>query len=81
MIVALGLFTLRDLRLFPNAFLKPIPVLLVVLSVALLWEVFELVIGVPIIGNYAIDTSIDVCMGLGGGVIGFIIGNSLRHLR
>ncbi len=81
MIVALGLFTLRDLRLFPNTWLRAPVVLAFVLSIALIWEVYELIIGVPIIGDYAIDTSIDVTIGLLGGAVGYFIGNSLRHLR
>jgi hypothetical protein len=80
-IVALGLYTLRDLRLFPNTLLKPVPVLCLVLVAALLWEAYELLIGIPIESDYIFDTVIDICMGLFGGVLGFIIGHNLRHLR
>jgi hypothetical protein len=80
-IVALGLFTLRDLRLFPNTWIWFVPVLAFVFFVALLWEAYELIIGVPIVGDYTLDTSIDVVVGLLGGVLGYFIGNSLRHLR
>jgi hypothetical protein len=80
-VVALGFFALRDLRIFPNAWLKPVPVLALVLGVALLWELFELVAGIPNAGDYAIDTSIDVTVGVLGGFVGYIIGNSLRNLR
>lgn len=80
-VVALGFFTLRDLGLFPNKFLKPVSILLLVLGVALIWEVFERVVGIPSIGDYVIDTSIDVAMGLLGAYVGYIIGNNLRNLR
>lgn len=81
MIVALGIFTLRDLRIIPNSWLRPLPVLCMVLFVALAWEVFELVAGIPIEENYSVDTAIDVLVGMLGGYIGYIIGNSLRNLR
>lgn len=80
-VVSLGLFTLRDLRIFPNKLLKPIPVLLLVVVVALIWEGYEVLIGIPILADYPIDTAIDIAMGLLGGYAGYIIGNSLRNLR
>ena len=81
MIVALGFFALRDLRLFPNTLLKFFPVLFLVLLVALAWEAYEFLIDMPEIGNYYVDTGIDLCMGLLGGAIGFVVGNNLRNLR
>lgn len=80
-VVALGFFALRDLRVFPNAWLKPLSVTALVLCTALLWELFEQVAGIPNPGNYMIDTAIDVTVGVIGGFVGYIIGNSLRNLR
>ncbi len=81
MIVSLGFFALRDLRLFPNQWLTPIPVMTLVLVIALSWEVYEHVIGILVEGNYVLDTFIDIAMGLLGGFIGYVIGNSLRKLH
>lgn len=80
-VVALGLYTLRDLRLFPDKFLTIVPVVLLVLCVALMWEVFEFFTGIPIAGDYFIDTAIDILMGLAGGVLGYFVGNSIRSLH
>jgi len=80
-VVALGLFALRDLRVFPNTWLRLIPVTALVICIALIWEGFELVAGIPNAGNYVTDTLIDVAVGVFGGVLGYFIGNSLRNLR
>ncbi len=79
-IVALGLFTLRDLRIIPNSFLKLVPVLAFVFFVALVWEGYELLIGIPIESDYVIDTVTDLAMGLLGAIVGYIIGIKLRIL-
>lgn len=79
--ISLGLFTLRDIHLFPNSQLKPFPVLLISLLVALLWEGFEWFIGVPLLSDYMLDAGIDITLGLCGGYIGYLVGNSLRNLR
>lgn len=80
-IVSLGLFTLRDLHIFPNRLLKLLPVLSIVVLIALVWEGFELIIGTEMLSDYFVDTITDLCMGLLGGYIGFHVGNSLRNLR
>lgn len=83
-VVTLGLFTLRDLHLFPNKFLKFMPVLACVLSIALVWEVWEYLSNLTdtsILKDYIIDTVTDLCMGLTGGALGYFIGNNLRNLR
>jgi hypothetical protein len=81
MVVALGIFTIYDFRPnLPMRLLLPIPVLLLVILVALAWEVFELMIGIPIEANYGIDTAIDLIVGILGGVIGYILGYSFSAL-
>lgn len=80
-LISLGLFTLRDIHVFPNSLLKPFPVLFISLLVALLWETFEWMIGVPMLSDFILDTSIDISLGLCGGYIGYLVGNSLRNLR
>jgi len=79
-VVALGVFTLRDLRLIPNTFLTVKMVLLFVFITAGVWELFELYAGVPIDEAYYPDTTLDVIMGMLGGYLGYIVGNRLRSL-
>lgn len=80
-IVALGFFVLSDLRILPRTFLRIVPITALVLGVALIWEAFELIAGVEIIGHYIIDTTVDITAGLIGGVIGFYIGKSLDSFK
>lgn len=80
-IIALGFFTLRDLKLFPNKHLTFVKVLLLVFCVALMWEAFEFFAGVPIIDDFVVDTLTDMSMGLLGGALGYSIGTRLRKLR
>lgn len=80
-VVALGLYTLRDLQIFPNKFLKLLPVMLLVLCVAIAWEVYELMTGITTLADLYGDTIADIIMGLSGGLVGFFVGNSLRNLR
>ncbi len=80
-VVALGLYTLNDIRLLvPDRYLRLFPVVLLVLTVGLLWEVFELAIGIPIEEDYAVDTATDLAMGVTGAVFGYIVGRALRRL-
>lgn len=80
-IVTLGFYTLRDLGLFPNKMLR-LPVLIIlVLAIALVWEAYEHLIGLPIFGEYTLDTIIDLILGICGGTVGYFIGKSLRQLR
>jgi hypothetical protein len=80
-IVILGFYTLRDLGIFPNTALRLVPLLLLVLLVALVWEGYEYFIGLPIFGEYVLDTISDIILGLCGGVLGYVIGKKLRELR
>ncbi len=80
-VVALGIFTLYDLKVFTQKRLRTlVPVLCGVLLVALLWEVYEVLIGIPIEDDYVLDTSIDVLMGLCGGVLGYFVGSNIRKI-
>jgi uncharacterized membrane protein YoaK (UPF0700 family) len=79
-IVALGFFALRDLKLFPNRSVTLIRILALTFVIALVWEAFEYLAGVPVETTFVTDTITDLLMGIVGAVAGFFIGNSLRHL-
>lgn len=81
-IVALGVFAARDLNLPVFAHFKRLPaVLSVVFVIAISWEVFEFTSGVSVLEErFWQDTVVDLVVGLGGGVIGFIVGNSLSRM-
>ncbi len=80
-VVALGLFTLHDLKLvIKKRHLQIFPIVLLVFAVAMLWEVYELLIGIPIESNYVVDTLTDLSMGLLGGLVGYGIGTSIKKL-
>ena len=73
-IVALGVFTARDLRIIKNSHVKLVPVLVFVLIVALLWEVLGIYIEKPIEDDFIFDTVSDIGLGLVGGLIGYFVG-------
>jgi len=80
-VVALGIFTLYDLKIIvKRRHLKRVPLLVLVFVVALSWEVYELLVGISIEANYVADTLIDLSMGLLGGLVGYSIGSSLNKL-
>ena len=79
-VVALGVFTLCDLRWLPNRFLTPLIVLGFVLFTALVWELFEVYIAAPFDEAYYVDTISDLILGMVGGYLGYIVGNRLRSL-
>lgn len=80
-VVALGVFTLHDLRIvIPARLLQLIPVLLLVILVAMVWEVYEILIGTPIESDFMLDTLTDIGMGILGGLAGYRIGTSLNKL-
>ena len=64
----------------PKRWLEPLPVLSMVLIVALLWESYEIFIGIPFGSDYAVDTISDLGAGLLGGVFGLLVGSSLYRL-
>lgn len=81
-VAALGLFTLRDFwHRIPERLEYVVPIMSGVIIITLLWEIFEVVIGVPAFTDgYTFDTITDVALGIAGGFIGFLVGHSLRRL-
>ena len=80
-VIALGVFTMHDLRLFiSKRYLKLLSVLLVVFTIALVWEAYELYIGTPIEDNFLVDTFTDLGMGILGGLVGYGIGTNIKKL-
>jgi len=78
-IVALLFLALLDLGLpCPSWCQKLIPVLVLVLIVGVLWEVYELLIGIIIRDNYVFDTTLDLIMDVCGGYVGYVVGNKVR---
>lgn len=81
-VVALGVFTAYDFRLpLPKRWLRLFPVVAAVLMVALAWEYYEILIGIPIEENHKIDTAIDLVLGVLGGLMGYFIGSRIQKLR
>jgi hypothetical protein len=80
-VVALGMFSLGQLGLFKDKrYLTFLPVMLVVLTAALLWELFEIRIGIPLIEHdFERDMIGDLLCGLIGGVMGFVVAKRLEH--
>lgn len=81
--VALGYLTFFEF--YPplaDRYIRFVPALLLVLVVALSWEVFEVLIGVSLEEpNYLADTVLDVCCGLAGGALGYAVGSRLYRLK
>ena len=81
-VVALGVLTLYDFRVpIPKRWANLVPVVLMVIVVALLWEWYEILIGIPIEDDYEVDTIIDLIAGTVGGIIGYFVGSRLQGLR
>jgi hypothetical protein len=79
-VVALGVYTLADLRLYGRRYLTPVYVVGFVCMVAVLWEIFEWYAGVPVESDFLLDTMSDLLMGLSGGHIGYLVGRSLTSV-
>ena len=81
-VVALGLFAFIDLGLpMSKRIQKFIPVMIYVLAVALLWEGYELLIGIPVLADYFFDTGLDIVMGLLGGMVGWSIAHKFSFFN
>lgn len=75
-VVTFGVWLLPVFRVsIPERFMGLVPTLVVVFAVGILWELFEIGIGIPILEKegYVLDTCIDLVMDLIGGYIGFAI--------
>lgn len=82
-VVALGIFALPLLSFIrlPERYLSPSFVLTGVLIVGLIWELFEIAIGIPLIEEgFEIDILADLTMDILGGAIGYIVGSRIRML-
>lgn len=81
-VVALSIFVPYDFGApLPKRWLNPVPVLLLVLLVALSWEVYEIMIGVPFGPDHAADTFSDLGAGLLGGIAGYFMAKRLQSLN
>ena len=81
-VAALGLFSLKDFwpRL-PKRSLRLPMIIAFVFLVAVAWEVFEVWAGISMNEpGYALDTVLDLIMGLSGGVVGYFVGRNVRDL-
>lgn len=80
-VVALGIFAAYELGVpFAQRFFGFWPLLAAVLAVAIMWEVYEYVIGLSVLEeDFVVDTGIDLAMGLIGGVVGYFVGNSSTY--
>ncbi len=80
-VVALAIFVPYDFGApLPKRWLQPLSVLLMVLLVALSWEVYEIMIGIPFGEDYAADTVSDLAAALLGGIVGFIVAKRFNEL-
>lgn len=81
-VIALLAFVPYDLNLkLPKRWLQIWPVMALVLIAALVWEVYELAIGLPIDIEYPLDTVTDLIAGVVGGYLGFVVGQRLYKLK
>lgn len=80
-VVALGIFTIADLRIIKNSWINLSRVVCFVFLVAVAWELFEYMAGIPIEDNFLSDTTLDMFMGLCGAFVGYYVGSSLRNLK
>lgn len=78
-VVGLLLYTMRDLgvSLIP-AQPRWFVVLLFVLMFAVAWEIYEVLIGIEIMGDYVKDTLSDLILGALGGLAAYYVGNRMR---
>lgn len=65
----------------PERYIDLLPVLAFVLVIGLVWELFEIWIGLPLIeGTYEQDLFGDLAMDLVGGALGFYLGRRINRL-
>lgn len=80
--VALGLLSLRDfISWLPRWFFTLSVILSFTFAVAVLWEVFELFIGIPFEPEgYINDTIADLMLSMMGGLAGYFVGSRINTL-
>ena len=49
----------------------------VVITISILWEIFEWSTGIPREANFVFDTSLDLVMDMSGGLLGFFLGRRM----
>ncbi len=80
-VIALGIFTLYDLRFpLPQRLKALVPVLMCTLIIALAWELFELLAGSVPLFDYYFDTGLDIVMALIGATVGYRLARTLEKL-
>ena len=79
---ALGAFSLKDFwPRFPGRALRLSIIITFVFLVAVAWEAFEVWAGISMNEpGYALDTVLDLIMGLSGGGVGYFVGRNVRDL-
>lgn len=80
-VIALLVYTLYDLKIIRSRrLLRMMPVLLIVFVAALVWEGYEVLIGIPIEDDYLVDTVTDLIIGVIGGFVGAYVAAAIRKL-
>lgn len=80
-VVALGYLSIRDfVPKLPAHWFIFVPTMIFVLTVAILWEVFEAVAGIVVQNSSMISTVADVIFGLLGGAIGYLVGSRIKEI-
>ena len=80
-VVALGYLSARDfIPKLPRRLFVFVPTIIFVFSIAILWELFELVAGITMQNGYMVDTVADVIFGLIGGSVGYFVGSRIREI-
>lgn len=81
-VVVLAIFTVASLRDWvSDHWLRFLSVMSMVATVAVAWEIYEVIIGTPRASNYALDTSVDLLLGLVGGAVGFYIARRFYYSK
>lgn len=78
--VAFGFYTLCERKIFiQRRHVTLFPLLFLVLIVGLLWEVFEIWAGIPLLeDDFETDIAYDLIMDIAGGFLGWVVAKSLN---
>jgi len=81
--VALALLLLLQwMPRMPRRYLALFPIVMGVLVVGLVWEVFEIWAGIPLIEpGFERDMLLDICMDIVGGAVGYVVGTSVASIE